>query len=198
MVYRKLLIVTGVILTREQLYEALFCHGVDMKEQDPSELEELVKLNILDEAPEKKNFECRGGLKLFQFPSCCSANSGKFFLLGYEIHAFYRKHVQCSDCEEHSVCELCIGETSGGWYDVQKILDGPVEVPREKMCYICHSDKVGTNGRCDLCFINNKGHEDRRDYQEKHLRTFVRKNFVPEGEIKVANYYMVDDCLSCT
>ena len=181
------MIVNGIVLTREQI-EKLIEIGEDDDVMDKF-YDELID-----------GFGCQAvlrghpGLRLFSFP-CCSENNGKLFILGYEVNSFPRLRMTCKKCEEHSLCDKCIGETTNGFYEVEKILQEPVQVPPEKMCRSCNADRV-QNGRCRLCFTDV---DERRpaEFHSKKITTFAAKVLKMKKAVPSC-YYMIDDCLSCT
>lgn len=210
MVYTKLHIVSGLLLTREQIINALKdLAKVDFKGMEEQEnSDELAdRFNEAFVKPDKQRWTIYDGKypTLFSFP-CCSKSEGKFFILGFKLHTYYRRHVQCKNCKEFSVCDKCIGETSNGWYDIDKIFDEPTRIPREKVCGFCHSDQVEANFRCKCCFRENPEKERALvagkpvpTGQEERLGRFARETLglLPET-YSVAHYYLIDDCLSCT
>ena len=182
MVYTRVLIVQGIPLTREQIEKF-----IEIGEDDE------VGDKFYDELIEgfEKNLRGYPGLRLFSFP-CCSESNGKMFILGYELNSFSRRFIQCSKCEEFSLCERCIGETVYGFYDVQKILDFPQEIPKEKICSMCYSDKC-VDGRCTVCFTYTKEKIPNR------LSVFAKKVLgMTHTQAESSFYYMLNDCLSCT
>lgn len=143
-------------------------------------------------------------LKLFQFP-CCSDSNQTCFILGKKVKSWVRFITTCPKCEEYSLCDDCIGQTEFGYYDVQKILDGPVECPIENTCMYCWRDnrKPITN-KCVACGHKpnwqmrfNWPQENKFEHQPivEALEAFMEDKKI-EGEVKI--YYMLDDCLSCT
>jgi len=205
MVYTKLFIVSGLLLSKEQIITALETVAEEelkaIAEEDLEEaLPELFREHLVRANPELWMKHCGGHYpKLYSFP-CCSESSGKWFVLGFKVHAYYRKHVHCGGCPENAVCDMCIGETNNGWYDIDAIFNRPTRILREKICWLCNSDQVEVNHRCKLCFINNpEARQNMLSHSEKKLDRFAKEflDFMP-GTYAIAPYYMVDDCLSCT
>lgn len=205
MVYTKLIIVSGLMLTKEQIITALkqfnenLAKMIDgMSEENLTDaLPQIIEDYFLEDADGFWDDNKKERPHLFQFP-CCSENKDKLFLIGYNLHTYYRRCVHCRDCQEYTVCDKCIGETSGGWYDVGKILDGPVIVARDKMCLACNSDQMDAHKRCRCCF-RNAPKDDYKTYYEENLIRFATEvlKMTPET-CTPAYYYMLDDCLSCT
>ena len=70
-------------------------------------------------------------INLYRFP-CCSYLNGELFIIGMEMHKYYRSPIRCNDCETYSVCDRCIGHTNNGYYDVNSIFENPTEVDIKK------------------------------------------------------------------
>lgn len=117
MVYTQLHIVVGSVLTYADL-ERIF------------DIEDPYAINDIDlDAP----------MEIFPF-SCCSDSATKLFIIGYKLHTYYRNHIRCDDCGEHTVCNKCIGHTNNGYYDVKTILNEPTEVNIRNVCVECWAD----------------------------------------------------------
>jgi hypothetical protein len=196
MVYTEFWIVVGLKLSREQILKYILdATGVIPTEDD--EIDELFMETVVRPKLPKAGYA--RDLTLFQFV-CCSESNGKVFILGHQVHKYYRKFVQCQNCEKYSVCDLCIGETSNGWYDVEKILNEPVEIPSEKICQNCLSDNVESNGRCTLCFAGKPKFGGGLSGYGRHVNTFAieKLGWPTDKPVPVAHYYMTNDCLSCS
>lgn len=209
MVYTTVEIVLGVIMSREELEKI-----VDLDEDG------YVEDPVLD--------TIRGvySVRIYMYP-CCSEARGEQYLIGVPLHTYYRKHgVRCGDCEEYSVCDMCIGITNNGFYDVCAIHNGPVEVPLRHICQHCFADnkKDLQAPEKDLPIVGNQIQGSSSDSQALPCETCGREpdwRFSPENVLtgrtsmyrllretlnghlvpkdkKIAFYYMVDDCLSCT
>lgn len=61
------------------------------------------------------------GVKLYAWP-CCSGVEGKY-LLGHSVKKYSRLTVKCDVCEEYTCCDVCLGLTENGLYDVRKIFN---------------------------------------------------------------------------
>lgn len=182
MVYTRVKIVKGIVLTREQIENL-----IEIEEDD--DVCDKFYVELVDGFETK----LRGheGLRLFPFV-CCSKIAGEIFIFGYEVNSFPRLRIQCSKCEEFSLCDKCIGETTNGFYDVEKILNEVVQVPNEIMCGHCNTDNV-VGGRCRLCFSTETKVYD----HSKKITTFAKKHLNMENPLPSC-FYMLDDCLSCT
>lgn len=211
MVYTELYILVGIPLTIQQLKILL----PDLTEED----------DVTDQFDEHyvAHEEGKSTMKLFSYP-CCSESNGLIYILGYEVHRYYRKYVQCKNCEEHSVCDICIGETTGGYYDVSAIHNGLVSIPPEKICQVCHSDKVDEVGKCRLCFMQHSNPKKREEenadkspevikalekrdpvmlksYEAYVVSKMADKTLKPLIENLDTNprfYYFLNDCLNCS
>jgi hypothetical protein len=199
MVYTELYIVAGILFSKDQIIQALKVAKVNFDENDEDSLLELKDIfyeNLIRPHEQYGAKAVGPNLRIFGFP-CCSDSLNKFYILGYVIHTYYRRHVQCKDCGEHSVCDLCIGETNNGWYDVDTIANKPSHVPADRMCCFCGSDQVEANHRCKLCFRKNL--ERREHYVEASVKRFAHSILhLDAGDCIVSNYLMLNDCLSCT
>ena len=130
------------------------------------------------------------GLKLYIFP-CCSKNQGKLYYLGNIVKKYKRKLHRCEDCTKYSVCDSCIGSTSNGFYDVDKIINEPVKVDWNNLCMYCYHDHRYPN----FVFCNECG----RKQETPH--TYIPPVFDLKqltGDQEAVFYYRVNDCLSCT
>lgn len=200
MVYTELLIIKGIVLTREQILKVL-----------PKDLNE--DCDLYDEFYDhvidgwEQNLKGQPGLRLFGFPRC-SASAGELFILGYVAHTYYRRFEMCKFCEDHSVCDFCIGKTTGGYRNVDAIFEAPVEIKSERICRNCKSDQVesyetraGETGRvCKLCnFVQSNVKEEGR-YPSGYTQTLVKflETLGMEITTNPGYFYMLDDCLSCT
>jgi len=194
MVYSNLYIVNGILLTLNHI-ETIIGRKLEEDEDAADAVHDMIKKSKLYQ---KRMYGC-ATIRLYNFP-CCSASNGKWFLLGIEAHQYYRKTLHCANCEDYSVCDICIGETSGGVYDVEAISQGPVEVPADKLCERCYSDKVNAFRRCDTCFMRQRPKvENSKPPTYGHSYDILRlaKEF-GLSNTETHHYYMVDDCLSCT
>lgn len=189
MVYSRIFIIHGIVLTREQVIARLEL-SEDLEVLNGTDMTTRFYDDIIDGY---ENLQGTRGLRLFSFP-CCSENADKLYILGYEENCFYRKYVLCRECKDYSVCNRCIGETSRGWYDVDSIFEGPVLIPEEKICEKCHFDSV-ENGRCRNCNWENTRRSNQ--YRSKYILNFAKKMEL-EHDAGPGYYYMIDDCLSCT
>ncbi len=63
---------------------------------------------------------------------------GNHFIVGIEMHKYWRYGIRCDQCEKYSCCDRCIGNTNNGYYDVTAMVTSPVEVdinrPRAGAC----------------------------------------------------------------
>ena len=214
MVYTQVEIILGVVIMLDDLKKII------MKEVDDNKLID----ELMDYCREYGVKEFPRNSQLYDY-RCCSKSKGKLFILGYPIHTYYRKKIRCSNCEEYSVCNDCIGQTNNGYYDVEKILDGPNEVNIRNVCLYCYADnKQDLNAPLKTCFVENgiflKNDYDKsvrikcstcncvqnehrsptdflkfREYRWNILCKFL-KRFNINKDVKL--YYMLDDCLSCT
>lgn len=176
MVFTKLKIIAGVLLTAKQK-------------------------NIV-----KENFEVsESHIKLYRFP-CCSKIGRERYVYGIRVHTYYRFVEKCEDCKEKVwYCDECIKKTNNGKYDVQKIFNSPVEVPKENLCTSCFADsKAKLEGNCKVC--NRLPDTVYRSYDKwidsvpwiNMLKANLKDCDLNDMTEKVKFYYMLDDCLFCT
>lgn len=219
MVYTRVYLVCGTILSLADLRRIFEQFEVEFPEEDDyQEISEIFAREIIAQHTETVLLPGQHPIGLVAYP-CCSSLAGEQWILGTIIKTYYRlSGMGCARCEEYTLCDPCIGETEGGWYDVEKILDEVQVIDREKICPTCSSDKV-VGGRCQICHA----------YSHYLVRKRVPEAVVPgaEGVIEevvtvepycmIANkkvlaqdlqldlvahpvkfFYMLDDCLSCT
>lgn len=213
MVYMKLKLIMGVVVSREELAKIL---NIEVDE-DPLDDSSILATTLAEKQ-----------VKIYNFP-CCSPANGKQYLIGIHLHTYYRKHgVRCGNCPTHGlwVCNTCLGTTNNGVYDVDAIHKGPVEANLRHLCLQCFSDnrKDLQAPQEDLPVIDNQVQGDpdnpailpcetcgiKPDWRfcpqtslkkwgpnyEQLKMVFKLHNVPLDREIKF--YYMVDDCLSCT
>jgi hypothetical protein len=156
----------------------------------------------------------KSNIKVYGF-SCCSSISETQIILGVELSKYYRTKIRCRDCGTNTCCDTCIGMTSNGYYDVDKIHNKPVTVNLDHMCLYC-----GFDNKTDMCFKNDEGKEIRipckncfraRQHKSDSKLTSLKYNnnaefndikkitkLLKSDLLEPAVYYMIDDCLSCT
>jgi hypothetical protein len=198
MVYSKLYIVIGTVLTREEILK--------------SGMLELIDDNISDEMLDDENWRIDSNgrgfiLKLYRFP-CCSKSTEKLYILGRRLYSYVRYHIRCEKCSKYSLCDTCIGSTRNGIYDVGKILHTPTECPRENVCMHCYNDNRKEFDTCKECNSrknwNNRfdhGQEEKMEnmYEYEMIQKVLKDADVENYKDKhIGFYYMLDDCLSCT
>ncbi len=220
MVYTQLSIVLGVVIPFDYVKSI-----IDHKKLKDIE-EKFVVMRFADEDVLKDCFKGKNDMHLFNFP-CCSESGDDKFILGYEVHKYYRKLIKCENCKEYSVCDKCIGYTNNGYYDVNKILNEPIEVNIRHMCLYCYSDNRKDLGglektypiiknsfvcgnreddekkfvKCDTCGnlpVRNRCPED--GLANKEYKYDKIRSFLKKNkmDLPIKLYYMVNDCLSCT
>jgi len=200
MVYTKLFIVVGVIVSK-------------------SEIKSMLKITNTDDIP---YYYIHDDIEIFRF-QCCSDSSNKKFLIGIKLHTYYRKYINCNNCGANSVCDKCIGYTNNGYYDVQTILNQPTKVNIRNVCMNCYADTKHDLGsreqtceivnnlfiddgedaykrKCKVCNCTPSGYRSPEDTLEFHCSEYSRvKKYVKNSINRTPKlYYMIDDCLSCT
>jgi len=132
--------------------------------------------------------------KLF-FYHCCSELNQKFFIIGISLKIYYRKKTRCQDCEEHTVCDTCLGQTEHGFYDISSIQDNIVTLPEGNVCGNCKHDKRTQEKECPWC-----GHS--KKFNSKFLKKQITKDMKNtgydfSGKEKFKVFLLNDDCTSC-
>lgn len=180
MVFTELYIIKGVIVTKEQVRAFVFSKIPDYKEEDDETLLEFI--GTANDILAKERQLCR----FFNFPCCSKLNDDKA-IFGWKVKSYHRRLHRCKNCNKYSVCYKCIWSTENGFYDVNKIIDEPVEVNPKHLCKNCDHDHRYENFMfCSIC-----GTEESDNDRIKSVE-FVQF----PGEIKY--YYCLNDCLSCT
>lgn len=121
-------------------------------------------------------------LEVFDFP-CCSKLNTKYLIVGLRLKTIHRSEypsgesIKCGrqmekgwKCGEYTVCDVCLGSTEEGHFNVKGIFNEPVEVPNDR-------SYLWNDGKIDL-ILESEGLEK------------------VDGAFKT--YYMLDDCLSCS
>jgi hypothetical protein len=206
MVYFTFELFAGIVVTKEELIEK----GVTFDEDNDMNREQ----QIIHSAS-------GSGLSIYTFP-CCSKSRAKIYIIGRKVHVYYRKYTKCGQCDKYSVCDTCIGETNNGNYNVDKILDEPVKVNMNHICYYCFSDNrkhLGyptinvpvVDGMCVIskdhpivpCNTCGRKPDRRFNAEQTFEKSLTYRNihgfskvFFPDKKINI--YYTLDDCLSCT
>jgi len=207
MVYTQLIIVYGAMVTLEDLRKVTD----DVDEDGCLDNPTLPKL-------------AGHQVEIFSFP-CCSKSGCKLYVVGYLMHTYYRKLTRCDKCPSYCVCDECIGMTNNGYYNVNDIVDKPVEVNMRHLCLCCFADNkkdlnapkesIEEKGAkfmnhcpshesipCETCGNRQDGRfapetAVKRGFYHKALNNFLRNDCDRENtECKF--YYMLNDCLSCT
>ena len=204
MVYRKLEIVLGAVVSYGQLKEIF-------NVTDP--------YDIPNHIYNKRWYE--NSIRILTFP-CCSDSAQKLFIVGFVMHKYYRKYSECDNCAEYTCCDDCFGKTNNGHYDIDKIFNSPTEVNIRHVCLRCYDDNrvdlmapsITTDYKtycadankslelaCKTCNLKHETWRTPTDYLKFHehrygiVSKFLKTNDI-ESDIKL--YYMIDDCTSCT
>ena len=126
---------------------------------DKKYLEDYLGVEFDDDYPEKDWIESPNCdnyiLNIFRYP-CCSKIAGKHFIIGHEVHQYYHKKASCDNCGKYTSCDTCIGTTTNGVYDVDKILNEVIEVDPKHICQHCYHDNKQNFMSCNLCGYDKK------------------------------------------
>ena len=183
MVFTELYIIKGVIVTKEQVRAFVFSKIPDYQEEDDETLPELIGTanSILEKEKYPGVFP-----RFFDFPCCSKLNDVKA-IYGWKAKSYHRRMHRCKNCDKYSVCDKCICSTENGFYDVNKIIDEPVEVNPKHLCENCDHDHRYENFMfCSVCGTEESDIERKSNYQFEQF----------PGPVKY--YYCLNDCLSCT
>ena len=141
---------------------------------------------------------------------CCKGNSKDFcYIIGVKIAEYERIYHhppdygcdcdpdsyckklvkgQC-DCKEYTMCDLHIGYTTNGYYDVVKQAKYINELDARDMCHCRNHINGGVRDKCNHCHNYQQLQMDNSIFDCLNL-PFVPKNF---------GYFAInDDCLSCS
>lgn len=189
MVFQQLEIILGVIINTDDL-------KLLSKEFDEDDYGSYVRSfsGNIPQLPKKS--------QLYDFP-CCSNLSQEIYILGYSMHTYDRKFTKCDYCpKKYFVCDICIGETTNGYYDVETILNMPTEVNPENLCLYCFFDnKQKINTACHNCNKLPFNDISPLNYLKLYIKQYTQLNrFLKKYKLErhIKFYYMLDDCLSCT
>lgn len=185
MVYIKLLIINGCVVTQEDVKKYLSNYIDDVSQIDDFDVyDQFSKIY-------KENTVHYDRRKLFYFP-CCSESGNNKFIFGEVVHIYYRKYVRCEKCPEYAVCDYCIGVTNNGHYDIDSIFNKPVQVELSHLCSTCFHDNKKPLDKGDICECCNS--KLNIVIKDNKLKCKVFKDTFS----KLSYYYMIDDCLSCS
>lgn len=195
MVYKKVMIIKGYLLTPKKTMELL--HYIGRKFNKP----EYLQANYLDpHSLSDLNHELNDFISRFNFiklygPRCCSGV--KDYIIGFEVRSYSRIFVKCtSHCDEYTCCDKCIGLTSNGYYDVDNILQNYVQLDDDHVCKWCYDDtKENISESNMLCEKCSKWDKKGRHLFSEFLDSRIKDWF---DDKECHYYYLLDDCLSCT
>src|SRR5579872_3283517 len=133
MVFSTVMVIRGFPITKEEMVN----NGVEFPEDEENsslflDIEETIR-DFVETPQDKKEVEVYG------FP-CCSKLEGKVWIVGKMVLSYervkssrfdnkYIKNCPLKKCEKYNMCDLCIGQTQAGWFNVIKIFDELVECP---------------------------------------------------------------------
>jgi len=182
MVFSVLLVITGVQLTPEEFDKHI--RGIYVDEVEEGYLE------INDAVTKGKR------VKIFTYP-CCSGLNQKVWLVGFVSRLYHRVVTHCgkpgcSD-KERLCCEDCIKVFRHSDYDVEKIQETVQTAPEGHFCGFCGTDNRRYFTTCREC---DRPYQERaQGHPDRELRELLKAWNIDRA---VANYYLLDDCLSCT
>lgn len=96
-------------------------------------------------------------------------------------------------CGPYTVCDECLGTTNNGQYDIVDIFDNVIEVNPDFVCHNCGNDNRIPYTFCKVCNLKRSIRKYEPSYSVKEARKHMKL-----ADKKIAYYYVVDDCLSCT
>ena len=193
MVYEKVMLIAGKVLTREEAEEYVDEEGY-------------------------VNFPYTQYIHTYR---CCSNLQGQKYIVGLVMHTFYRKKLKsCGKplqpgseskdevieeevneltpfriCGKYYSCDRCLGTcTTGGRdysFDVDKILNTVVEYDASLVCSNCYDIDCNEGDICKTC--NHKKH---RETTRGPLGSISAEFGFKFDDQKF--YLMIDDCLSCS
>lgn len=114
----------------------------------------------------------------------------KHFIIGSTVMEYKRLPVECDECKEHTSCNICLGQTTNGYYNVSRLSKSFVEVENAHICEWCSSDKR-TEGRCNVCKYK------KLESQGMRLVKFGLDGRLPRWlSLRLPkHYYVLDGCL---
>lgn len=178
MVYTKVMVIYGIIVTRKQLKKTGLI--------DKDGYIQKYTLQINEIYPEKS-------IQAFPYP-CCSDLACKKYIIGVKVREYYRKIKECDECGEYTCCNECIKCTERGKFDVVEILNNVVNVDNSLICRKCHnisSFEISEDSPCKFCNYNNS-----LPHIDTEIKSFCNQISIKYTDVK--HYLMIDDCLSCT
>jgi len=216
MVYSSVSVIYGIKVNKTILKNILSNHNIDTKYDD--DIYDLI--NRIDNSLLLKK---ENGVQLF-FQTCCREDD-PCLIIGYKLAEYKRKEVYCGniiadfdyECCRDFNCDICLGTTINGVYDVRKIHEEYVEC--NTFCMQCKKDRCNNNN----CSTEHK--QILKEYQskiissmngysvskikevERVLNTSVIYTTLSDIIIEYYNdysqlsckfYYFIDDCISCS
>lgn len=229
MVYTTLDLILGFVMTKEELIELLdLTPKPSSNDTDGEELFVDEDGNTYSDIHFDVLFTETFGhkLQLYKFV-CCSESAYKLFIIGFQMHRYYRKPIKCEKCFDKCwLCDKCIGHTNNGFYDVDAISNRPVEANIRHICPWCfHDNKKDLGGpketasvvdsrfvtgkfdyqhwmQCDVCNGRQDEYRCPQEFMEWHNQGYYNSlnSFQTGNHLSkpIKFYYMVNDCLSCS
>lgn len=199
MVYTKVYIVFGLIVDRRDLRKILKKVNLEYSDDEYHYLIQYHK-DLTIEARRIMNHE--------KDPS---------FWVGIILHTYSRYIMHCLDCPKLSSCDMCIGSTSNGYYNITEITKEPQEVNIRNICMYCfHDNRVDLKTpisdweiidgkiQIDKSFKSNRCTNCNQEQTNRFSpETVLKREFMYERMKKLSKsepklYYILDDCLCCT
>jgi hypothetical protein len=155
MVYSQVIIGLGLRFTREQLIslseECDFKYYIDTDGN-------MVSI-FMNEKDQKKEAPLT-----YDNNICCLADDKQSFYIYVPIQIYKRDCVKrgekndCKDCEEYTCCDQCLGKTTNGYYNVEKIRESldPKDYECEYFCLFCGHDNKSKYQNCEKCKIKTE------------------------------------------
>jgi hypothetical protein len=182
MVYTKVMIIQGSVVNIDDLKSLAKFLKIKIANEYEFETEfEYIHEELIDKINESfSHWE----LKVYNYP-CCSDLLSKVFIVGRKTNSYYRLNIKCDKCPRPHVCDICLGITENGPYDVINISNNVVEA--KYICIGCSNDKR-KNINCNRCFCETLSTQG---YKIKNNKSIDDRIMPWLGNRKLAYYYMI-------
>lgn len=106
--------------------------------------------NILQRKNDPQIFNKQSVKKIKPIIDSCTSEK---YILGYCVKKYKRIKICCSSFVSKKQCNICIGRTENGFYNIEKLIH-TVKIDACKICDFCQNDNRAYNfERCKFCGV---------------------------------------------